>query len=159
MNTMPEKQTFLTREGKAKLLAEMEFLRHTKRPEVTERIHQAIEQGTSDDNAELEAAKNEQAFVEGRIHTLENLLASATLIDSNHAAGEAIRLGSTVTVRDQDGSEVVWTIVGSAEASPKNGRISNESPVGRALMGRKSGEKVTVQVPAGATEYAIVAVS
>ncbi len=158
---MPEKQTFLTREGKAKLMAELDHLRHTKRPEVTDRIHQAIEQGTSDDNAELEAAKNEQAFIEGRIHTLETLLAHAVLIDGNHASGaaEGVGLGSTVTVRDEEGAEIVWTIVGSAEASPRNGRISNESPVGRALMGKRVGDKVTVQAPAGAVVYEIVAVS
>ena len=150
-------ETFLTEEGLKKLEHELEFLRTTKRAEIAERLHQAMEDGELIENAEYEAAKNEQAFVEGRIQTLEALIKNATIIDEHHST-DHVQIGSTVSVESGDGEER-FTIVGSAEAKPAEGRISNESPVGRALLGKKKGEKVVVRVPAGDFTYKIVGIS
>jgi transcription elongation factor GreA len=128
-----------------------------KRPEVANRIHDAKEHGDLSENAEYEDAKNEQAFVEGRIQSLESMIKNATLIDE-HTSTDHVQIGSTVEVESPDGAES-FTIVGSTEARPNEGRISNESPVGRALLGRKKGEKVVVKVPAGDFTYKIVSIS
>ena len=117
-----------------------------KRPEVAQRIHDAKEHGDLSENAEYEDAKNEQAFVEGRIQTLQALIKNATIIDENHST-DHVQIGSTVKVASDDGGEESFTIVGSTEAKPTEGRISNESPVGRALLGKKKGEKVARQGP------------
>ena len=154
---MSEQVTYLTREGLKKLEEELEYLRTTRRAEVADRLHQAMEDGELIENAEYEAAKNEQAFVEGRIATLEAMIKSASIIDENHSI-ELVQIGSTVKVQGPDGPES-FTITGSAEARPTEGRISNESPVGRALLGRKKGESVTVHVPAGDYTYRIVGIS
>ena len=147
------KPTYLSREGLAKLKAEYEEMTNVRRSEIAARIHDAKEHGDLSENAEYEDAKNEQAFVEGRIQLLESLIKNATLIDEHHT-GDHVQIGSTVTVKGDDGVET-FTIVGSAEARPSNGRISNESPVGRALLGRKKGDKVLVHVPAGEFAYTI----
>ena len=128
-----------------------------KRPEVAQRIHDAKEHGDLSENAEYEDAKNEQAFVEGRIQTLEALIKNATIIDENHST-DHVQIGSTVEVESPDGAES-FTIVGSTEARPNEGRISNESPVGRALLGRKKGDEVLVSVPAGDYKYKILSIS
>jgi transcription elongation factor GreA len=128
-----------------------------KRPEVANRIHDAKEHGDLSENAEYEDAKNEQAFVEGKIQTLEALIKNATIIDENHST-EHVQIGSTVSVESTDGSET-FTIVGSAEAKPGEGRISNESPVGRALLGKRKGDKILVRVPAGDFSYKIVSIT
>ena len=120
-------------------------------------IHEAKEHGDITENAEYEDAKNEQAFVEGRIQTLSALIKNAVLIDENHSTTH-VQIGSTVELEGDDGHEK-YTIVGSAEAAPANGRISNESPVGRALLGKKKGDKITVSVPAGDSVYRIVSIS
>ena len=151
---MDEKETILTPEGLRKLEEELEFLKTVKRKEVAERIKQSKEFGDLMENSEYEDAKNEQAFVEGRIQTLEALIKNATIIDENHST-DHVQIGSTVSVESGDGAET-FTIVGSAEAAPREGRISNESPVGRALLGKKKGEKVLVRVPAGDFTYKIV---
>ena len=151
---MNNKPTYLSKEGLQKLRAELEDMVSHKRPEVAQRIHDAKEHGDLSENAEYEDAKNEQAFVEGRIQTLEALIKNATLIDENHST-DHVQIGSTVSVESDDGKET-FTIVGSAEAAPREGRISNESPVGVALMGRKKGDRVTVQAPAGPIEYTLV---
>ena len=151
MNTKP---SYLSREGLEKLRQELEVMTNVRRAEVAARIHDAKEHGDLSENAEYEDAKNEQAFVEGRIQTLEALIKNATIIDEHHST-EHVQIGSTVSVDSPDGSEV-FTIVGSAEAAPREGRISNESPVGRALLGKKKGEKVLVRVPAGDFTYKIV---
>jgi transcription elongation factor GreA len=127
------------------------------RPEIAQRIHDAKEHGDLSENAEYEDAKNEQAFVEGRIQTLEALIKNATLIDE-HTSNDHVQIGSTVKVSGPDGSQS-FTIVGSTEAKPAEGRISNESPVGRALLGKKKGENVTVSVPAGDLDYKIVSIT
>ena len=144
VNTKP---TYLSRDGAGKLRAELEELVSARRPEIAQRIHDAKEHGDLSENAEYEDAKNEQAFVEGRIQTLEALIKNATIIDENHST-DHVQIGSTVKVDGEDGKET-FTIVGSAEAKPTEGRISNESPVGRALLGRKKGDKVSVKVPGG----------
>ncbi len=154
-----EKTVYLTREGLAKLEEELHHLRTVRRHEVAERIRRAKEFTNTVDNAEYDDAKNEQAFVEGRIQAVERLLANAVVIDDRAAPSDYVRLGSRVRVTDSDGVEDVYHIVGSAEADPKAGRISNESPIGRALLGHRVGERVSVLAPGGAFELAIKEVS
>jgi transcription elongation factor GreA len=151
------KPTYLSKDGLERLRAELEEMVNVRRPEVAARIHDAKEHGDLTENAEYEDAKNEQAFVEGRIQTLEALIKNATIIDENHT-NDHVQIGSTVAVRSDDGEES-FTIVGSTEARPNEGRISNESPVGRALLGKKKGDKVVVRVPAGDFAYTIVKIS
>ena len=151
------KPTYLSKDGLEKLRSELDEMVSVKRPEVANRIHDAKEHGDLSENAEYEDAKNEQAFVEGRIQTLEALIKNATIIDENHST-DHVQIGSTVAVDSPDGQER-FTIVGSAEAKPSEGRISNESPVGRALLGKKKGEKVIVRVPAGDITYKIMGIS
>ncbi|HVC35433.1 MAG TPA: transcription elongation factor GreA [Chloroflexota bacterium] len=146
---MHDKPVFLTPEGRAKLEAELKQLREVRRPEVAERIRAAKEFGDTVDNAEYEESKNEQAFVEGRVLTIEKLLAHAIAINADHTMHDAVRLGSTVTVVVDDGEKENYTIVGSAEVDPPNGKISNESPVGRALLGRRIGDVIEISIPAG----------
>ncbi len=154
---MPDKSVPLTREGMAKLEEELEFLRTVRRPEVADRIHQAKELASTQNNAEYEDAKNEQAFVEGRILTLERLLQNAVIIDEEEAHhASRVQIGSDVVILDENGEKKTFTIVGSAEADPKSGKISNESPVGRALLGHRKGDVVEVAVPAGVKKITIV---
>ena len=143
--------SFLTREGYDKLQEELDFLRTSKRQEIANRLHEAMEGGELIENAEYEAAKNEQAFVEGRIKELEILLATARVIADNEKAekAEMIQVGSRVTIQETGNEPEVYTIVGAAEANPRAGRISNESPLGRALLNRKAGDSVQVDAPAG----------
>jgi transcription elongation factor GreA len=148
---------YITKDGLDKLRAELDEMLAVRRPEIAQRIHDAKEHGDLSENAEYEDAKNEQAFVEGRIQTLESLIKNATLIDE-HTSTDHVQIGSTVKVKSEDGPET-FLIVGSAEAKPAQGRISNESPVGRALLGKKKGEKVVVKVPAGDFAYTIVEIS
>jgi transcription elongation factor GreA len=141
--------SFLTREGYQKLQEELDNLRSHKRQEIANRLHEAMEGGELIENAEYEAAKNEQAFVEGRIKELEILLATARVINDVSPAG-AIQVGSKVTIQEEGSEPEVYSIVGAAEANPNQGRISNESPLGRALLNHKPGEKIQVDAPAGA---------
>ncbi len=141
--------TFLTQEGFQKLQDELEYLRTQKRKEIADRLREAMEGGELIENAEYEAAKNEQAFVEGRIKELEILLATARVIQET-PTHEIVQVGSTVTIKEEGSRHAeAYTIVGAAEANPEQGRISNESPLGKALLGHKAGEKVTVEAPAG----------
>ena len=151
---MNNKPTYISREGLEKLRAELDEILTVRRPEVAQRIHDAKEHGDLSENAEYEDAKNEQAFVEGRIQTIEAIIKNASIIDE-HLSTDRVQIGSTVKVEGDDGAET-FLIVGSAEARPADGRISNESPVGRALLGRRKGEKVVVKVPAGDFSYKIV---
>lgn len=155
---MHDKPVFLTPEGRAKLESELKELREVRRPQVAEVIRLSKEYNESDDNPELEDAKNEQAFVEGRILTLEKMLANAVAIDTKRGQRETVSIGSEVTVK-LDGDIEQYTIVGSAEVDPNRGRISNESPVGRALLGRKVGEVVEVKIPAGFLQLEIQAIN
>ena len=154
---MNSKPTYLSQGGLEKLRTELDEMVQVRRAEVAGRIHDAKEHGDLSENAEYEDAKNEQAFVEGRIQTLEALIKNATIIDGTHGT-DHVQIGSTVKVEATDGKEV-FTIVGSTEASPREGRISNESPVGRALLGKRKGESVVVHVPAGDFYYKIVDIS
>lgn len=142
-----QKKTFLTPQGRKKLKEELEYLRTVRRPQVVERIRQAQEGGDFQENAEYEDAKNEQAFLEGRIIALEAMLANSVLIKKKGSSG-AVELGSRVTVME-DGGRITYEIVGSAEVDPTKGRISNESPLGQALLSRRVGEEVTVRTPGG----------
>lgn len=154
---MNSKTTYISKDGLEKLRAELEEMLNVRRPEIAQRIHDAKEHGDLSENAEYEDAKNEQAFVEGRIQTLEAMIKNATIIDGNTST-DHVQIGSTVKVKGEDGPET-FMIVGSAEAKPADGRISNESPVGRALLGRRKGDKVVVKVPAGDFAYTIVEIS
>jgi len=152
----PDKPQYVSAEGLKKLQAELEELRTSKRAEVAERIHAAMEFGDFTENSELEQAKNDQAFLEGRILTLEQMVKNAQIIDEK-AKHETVEIGSHVIV-EAEGSKEQYVIVGSAEAAPAEGRISNESPVGKALMGHRAGETVRLVVPAGAVEMKILTV-
>ena len=151
---MSEKEVLLTPAGLKKLEDELEQLKSVKRREVAERIKLAISYGDISENSEYEDAKNEQAFVEGRIITLEKMLRNARVIHEEEVDTQVVSIGSTVKVRDVEFNEdIEYVIVGSAESDPLENKISNESPVGKALLGKKVGSKVEIQVPAGKIEY------
>jgi transcription elongation factor GreA len=149
-------KTFLTKEGYQKLADELESLRTTKRKEVAERLHEAMEGGELIENAEYEDAKNEQAFVEGRIQELEIILASAHIIEEQNKNITMVEVGDTVIVKEGDEKPEEYTIVGAAEANPRKGRISNESPLGRALINHGVGDEVAVEAPGGTFTVRIV---
>ena len=150
---------FLTREGYNKLQEELDFLRNERRNEIADRLHEAIaEGGELIENAEYEAAKNEQAFVEGRIKELEILLAAAKVVDSHDVPPDVVQFGSRVTIQEEGLEPETFVIVGSAEAKAREGKISNESPLGQALVGHKSGDMVEVKAPAGSFTVKIVKV-
>ncbi|MDO8750456.1 MAG: transcription elongation factor GreA [Dehalococcoidia bacterium] len=152
---MTQRETFLTSEGLTRLEVELEHLRTARRQEVAQRIQRAKGVGGTVDNADYEEAKNEQAFVEGRILTLENTIKKAVLIPDDRVPSGSVELGAVVTVVDPQGKTRTYTIVGSTEADPTKGRISNESPVGKALLGRKVGEEAEVTTPAGVAKFSI----
>ena len=144
------KDVILTPEGLEKLKAEIEHLSTERRREVAERIKEAREFGDISENSEYDDAKNEQAMLEAKIAGLEEKLRSATIIDSSELSTDVVQVGSLVHVKDEKtGKSVKYTIVGSAEANPGEMKLSNESPVGKALVGRKRNEVVSVQVPRG----------
>ncbi len=145
---MAQNVVYVTAEGLQKLEDELEHLCTVKRQEVAHRLHEAMEDGELIENAEYEAAKNEQAFVEGRILELERMLAVAKIIEGTEG-NDRVHIGSTVVVEEAGKSPETYRIVGAAEANPKEGLISNESPVGRALLDHKVGDEVSVDVPAG----------
>jgi transcription elongation factor GreA len=151
------KPAYISRDGLEKLRHELDELVNVRRAEVASRISEAKEHGDITENAEYEDAKNEQAFIEGRIQSLSALIKNAVLIDETTSKTH-VQIGSTVELEGDNGRES-YTIVGSAEASPGQGRISNESPVGRALLGKKKGDKVTIHVPAGDMHYKVVSIS
>jgi transcription elongation factor GreA len=141
--------SYLTREGYEKAEKELETLRLQKRKEVAERLQDAMEDGELIENAEYEAAKNEQAFVEGRIKELELLLANAHIIQEEETESDTVTVGSTVTIRVEDDAPETYKIVGPVEANPRENRISHESPIGKALLNHKTGDKVKVVAPGG----------
>ena len=154
---MGEKEVLLTVEGLKKLEEELEHLKTVKRKEVADRIKQAIEFGDISENSEYDDAKNEQAFIEGRILTLEKQLRNARIIDDSELSTEVVSLGSTVVLKDLELGDILeYEIVGSMEADPIEKKISNESPVGKAVLGQKIGSVVTVEVPAGNLQYQIL---
>jgi transcription elongation factor GreA len=151
-----DKEIVLTRDGLKKLEDELDELKTVHRKEVNERIRQAKEFGDISENAEYEDAKQEQAFVEGRILKLEGMIRNARIIDQSDYVADEVHLGAIVKVVEVSAKTAhEFTIVGSAEADPKNARLSNESPLGRALMGRKAGETVDVTTPRGQMKYRI----
>jgi transcription elongation factor GreA len=151
-------QTFLTREGLKKLEEELNHLRTVRRAEVADRLHNAQEDGELIENAEYEDAKNEQAFVEGRILTLESMLSNAVIIKDKGGHGVVV-IGSKITVKEIGGGRPeAYELVGAAEADPKQGRISNESPLGKALLGRRVGDEVKVNAPAGTLSFRVTAI-
>lgn len=154
-----KKATLVTKDGYDKLVKELDHLQHVKRKEVAERIKEAISFGDLSENSEYEEAKNEQAFVEGRILELEDKIKHAKIIKEQHGDHKTVQLGATVHLKNLSkakAEEEVYTIVGSTEADPFEGKISNESPVGSALLDKKKGETVKAHVPAGTVEYKIV---
>jgi len=151
---------FLTKEGFQKLQEELDHLRTAKRQEVAERLHEAMEGGELIENAEYEAAKNEQAFVEGRIQELDLLLATAHIIEENGKAkkNDAIQVGTKVTIKEGNFEAETFTIVGAAEANPREGKISNESPIGKSILSHKVGDTVKVETPGGTYNVKIIKV-
>ncbi|MBV6401036.1 MAG: Transcription elongation factor GreA [Anaerolineales bacterium] len=150
---------FLTKEGYQKLQDELDYLRTAKRQEVANRLHEAMEGGELIENAEYEAAKNEQAFVEGRIQELDLLLATAKIIEDNgKKKGDVVHLGSKVTIKEGNFEAETFAIVGAAEANPREGKISNESPIGKAILNRKVGDTVKVETPGGTYNVKILKV-
>lgn len=156
---MAEKLLILTSTGFKRIEEELHRLQTVRRQEVANYIRDAKAFGDIAENPEYESAKNEQAFVEGRILELKNILNIATVIDDSQAPTDEVGIGSVVTVRDLETDEMWdYTIVGSVEADPDEDRISNESPIGQALLGRKVGEVVEIQIPAGTARYELVAI-
>ena len=154
---MQEKKTYLTADGRRKLLEELEYLRTVRRAEVAAQIKFAKEGGDVSENAGYEEAKNAQAFLEGRIMTVEKMIETAEIIEHDGPA-DTVQLGSFVTVKE-DGESDKYQIVGSAEANPVQGRISNESPMGKAMMGKRVGARCTVKTPGGERTFEIVNIS
>src|SRR6201995_5435924 len=144
-----QKDVILTPEGLEKLKQEIEYLSIDKRREVAERIKEAREFGDISENSEYDDAKNEQAMLEARIATLEDKLRSASVVNPSELSPDGVRVGSPVHGKDDAGKSLPYTIVGSTEADPSANKLSNESPVGKALVGRKKGDAVTVQLPSG----------
>ncbi|MBU8879485.1 transcription elongation factor GreA [Bacillus sp. FJAT-29790] len=154
-----EKVFPMTQAGKEKLEQELEFLKSVKRKEVVERIKIARSFGDLSENSEYDSAKEEQAFVEGRITTIENMIRNAKIIAEADMSGDSVSLGRSVTfVELPDGDEETYTIVGSAEADPFEGKISNDSPIAKSLMGHKIGDEVSVQTPGGEMNVRIVTI-
>ncbi len=146
----------LTRDGMERFDNELNFLRKVKRQEMADRIREALSHGDIADNPEYEDAKNGQAFIEGRIITLEKMLRRARLLEKNRDNGDHVELGSTVKLRDlMNGKTYEYTLVSTAETNPFDQKISDESPVGRAVMGRAPGERVIVKAPIGTLKYKI----
>ena len=151
------KKYIMTYEGVKKLEEELEHLKTVKRKEITEKIKVALGYGDLSENSEYDEAKNEQAFTEGRIIQLENMLKNAEVVDENDISTDVVSIGSKVKVKDYEfDEEVDYTIVGSAEADPMEYKISNESPVGRGLMGKKVGDIVEVTVPGGVNKFEVL---
>lgn len=156
---MIDREIILTPEGLQRLKEEIEYLSSVKRDEVAERIRTARDFGDISENSEYEDAKNEQAMLEARIYALEERLRSAIVIDSETISTEKVGVGTKVTLQDlQAGDVIQYVIVGSAEADPSALKLSNESPVGRAILGHKPGDKVTVTVPRGSKKFKVLAI-
>ncbi len=156
---MTQRQIILSPEGKKSFEAELNHLKLVKRKEIAERIKAARAFGDLSENAEYEDAKNEQAFVEGRIFKIENILRHAVITQNSGKASDVVTVGSTFTLKDINNNKIQqYTIVGSQEADPGRKRISNESPVGKAVLGQRPGTVVTVTVPAGTYQYEIISI-
>jgi len=157
---MTTKTTFLTKDGKMKLEERLSYLSSVRRQEVAERIKAAIALGDLSENSEYEDAKNEQAFLEGEIMSIESTLRHAVLINEKDIDGKTVIIGARVKVKDKSSKkEIEYMIVGSDEADPFTGRISNESPIGKALIGKNINDVVEVDTPGGVKEFQIIAIN
>jgi len=159
--TNDSQQTLITREGLKKLQDELEDLENGKRKEVAQRLKEAISFGDLSENSEYEDAKNEQAFVESRIVELKRMIKTAKIIAEKKSCGKTVKIGSTITIKNltENDDEETYTIVGSTEADPTVAKISNESPIGSAIINKDQGDEVIVKTPAGEMKYKIVKVS
>lgn len=155
---MNDKQTFITADGLEKLKAELDLLKSVKRKEIAERIQEAKELGDLSENAEYSEAKEEQSFIESRILELEAITRNISVIQKSKKSG-VVQLGSTFSVENSQGKDFTYTLVGKSEANPSQGKISNESPLGEAFLGKKQGETVAVAVPAGTINFTIKSVN
>lgn len=157
MEEIMNEELLLTQEGYDKIVAEHEELVSVKRAEVAERIKEAISYGDISENAEYDSAKNEQAELEERIHTLEEMLRKAKIVQDEDVKGDTVNIGLKVTVKDTDtGEKEEFFIVGATESDPFNGKISTESSVGKALIGKKKGDVVAVEIPNGIVNYKVM---
>jgi len=151
-----QQETYLTSEGAEKLQAELEELKGPKRDEIAKRLRSAIQMGDLSENADYHKAKEDQSFLEGRIQELEFLLKNATIVDVTDIPTDTIQVGSRVTVQEEDFPPETFFLVGAKEADPRNGKISNESPIGRVLMGGHVGDEVTASTPGGEIKLKIL---
>jgi len=151
---MPE-PTYLTAEGEEKIRKELEELKGPRREELSRRLRSAIQMGDLSENADYHKAKEDQGFLEGRIQELEYKLRNAVIIDKN-GNGDEVGIGSHVTIQEGDDPAETYHVVGAQEADPRNGRISNESPIGRAVMGHKTGDVVEAETPGGKLRFKIL---
>jgi transcription elongation factor GreA len=151
-----EDNIYLTAEGAKRLREELEHLKGPVRDEMAKRLRAAIEMGDLSENADYISAKEEQGFFEGRIQELEHILRYATIVEAGENGNDEVSVGSKVTVQEDDFPPETYQVVGSKEADPANGKISHESPIGQALMGKKEGEKVSVETPAGVLQMIIL---
>lgn len=157
---MYERRVLLTQDGIKRLEAELLELRTVKRADVAQQIRDAQELGMTETDGQYEEAKNQQAFLEGRIQEIEKMLEMAEVIDESAAhASKEIRVGSTVSLRTKDNKRRKYQVVGAAETNPAEGRISDESPLGQALLGKKRGDTVKIQAPGGTVEMTITSIS
>jgi len=154
----PNQEYYLTEEGAERLRAELKELKGPRRTELAKRLRTAIQQGDLSENADYHKAKDDQAFLEGRIQELQNLLSNAVIISAEKSAGGVIGVGSRIVVKEKDREPVKYFLVGAQEADPRNGKISNESPIGKALLGHRAGETVSFQSPGGTLSFEIVSV-
>lgn len=159
MSVANNKKTYLTKDGVKKLEEKLDYLKTTRRQEVADRIREAISLGDLSENSEYDDAKNEQAFVEGEIASIEHTLRHAEIVDEDSVGSSNVMVGSVVKLKNRaTGAELTYTIVGSDEADPFKGRISNESPIGSALMNKKKGDSVEVDVPGGKRQLEIISI-
>ncbi len=156
---MIENKFYLTQEGVEELQQELDYLKNTKRHEVIEKLQEARAQGDLSENADYDAARDEQAHVEGRIKEIENMLENYEIIDENHEGDVIVMMGSKVTIREVgEDEEEIYKIVGSTEADPLSGKISNESPIAAAILSRQVGEIVTCEAPGGVFDIEILSI-
>lgn len=157
---MSQRDTFITAEGFEKLKKELKELKLEKRKEIAERIHEAKELGDLSENAEYAEAKDQQAFTEGRIQEIEAVIKNATIIKRNSKSDGTIDVGTKIKIEDRENSETrEYHIVGSNEAAPADGKISNESPIGQAFLGKKVGDVIEIKVPQGSKKFKIIAIA
>ena len=154
-----QKQCYITEEGLAKLKEELEYLKNTKRREIAERIRDAKELGDLSENAEYSEAKDEQSFVENRVLELESIIRNVNLIKKTKKGGNTVEMGNTIEVEGPGGNKATYTIVGSNEVSPTEGKISNESPIGQAFLGKKLNEEAEVEAPSGIVKFKILKIN